>query len=86
MNGARKAFLCVFRRYSQTQLCVARQGVEKEKKAGKEAKAQGFSLPPPSTHRLVVCVWGFGASSSCCMGRGLGAHQRPQAMTNHVCV
>lgn len=52
-----KSFLCVFRRYSQAQLCVAQQGVEKEKKAGKEARAQGLQA---ATIHLLACRLGLG--------------------------
>lgn len=48
-----KSFLCVHRQYSQAQLCVVRQGVEKEKKAGKEARAWGTASCYPPLGLLV---------------------------------
>ena len=57
-----KSFLCVFRRRSQAQLCVARQGVwkktERNRRQGK--RAQGFMLPPSTYRRVRLClgIWG----------------------------
>lgn len=65
MNGETEKLFVL---YSQARLCVARQGVEKEKEAWKETRDIGFRLLLP-TDRSAGCVWGFGAGSSRCVGR-----------------
>lgn len=54
----RKAF-CVFRQYSQVWLCVAKQGGRKKKRRQWKRRGPGSFRLPPSTYRLVGCVWGF---------------------------
>lgn len=84
-RARQRSFLCVIRQYSQAQLCAAKQGVEEEKKAGKEAGLRGFR-PQPSTSWHDGWVWGFGARSSSAYGTALRGLPEAAGHDKTMCV
>lgn len=84
-RARQRSFLCVIRQYSQAQLCAAKQGVEEEKKAGKEAGLRGFR-PQPSTSWHDGWVWGFGARSSSAYGTALRGSPEAAGHDKTMCV